>query len=149
MAEPSGTEKKVSTVLDSTLASVDQAEQAVLAAATKAGFTEDDLHWIGMSVRECMVNAVVHGNRYNAKKKVEFSITFTPEKMEVRIADQGEGFELNELADPLAEDNLMKASGRGIFLVRAFMDEFVIRRRSPEGTEVFLAKKLPAPAVSA
>jgi serine/threonine-protein kinase RsbW len=146
MADRSGTEKKVSEVLDSTLASVDHAEQAVLSAARDAGFNEDDLHWIGMSVRECMVNAVVHGNRYNANKKVEFSITTTPEKMQIRIADQGEGFELEEAPDPLADGNLLKSSGRGIFLVRAFMDDLIIRRRQPEGTEVILVKNLAGTA---
>ena len=56
--------------LDSTLESVDSAEELALSVAQRAGFDEDDLMKIGMAVRESMVNAVVHGNRYNAHKKV-------------------------------------------------------------------------------
>ena len=69
--------RTVDLVLDSTLESVDTAEEAVLREAQELGFDEDDMHRIGMSVRECMVNAVVHGNRYNARKKVHVTITRT------------------------------------------------------------------------
>jgi serine/threonine-protein kinase RsbW len=70
MADQEGLEARtVDQLLDSTLDSVDVAEEAVLKEAEELGFEEDDLHKIGMSVRECMVNAVVHGNRYNARKK--------------------------------------------------------------------------------
>jgi serine/threonine-protein kinase RsbW len=126
--------------LDSTLESVDSAEEAVLNAAQKMGFDEDDLHRIGMSVRECMVNAVVHGNRYNARKKVRLTISRTPERLEVIIADEGEGFDMTALPDPLADENLMRHSGRGLLLIQAFMDEFQIRKLDPKGTEVKMVK---------
>jgi len=129
-------------VLDSTLESVDVAEEAVLRRAEKLGFEDEDLHRIGMSVRECMVNAVVHGNRYNARKKVELSIAETPERLTIVIADEGEGFDLGTLPDPLADDNLLRHSGRGLLLMQAFMDEFQIRPRTPKGTEVKMVKYL-------
>ena len=132
--------------LDSTLKSVDTAEQLALDVARESGFDEDDLHKIGMSVRECMVNAVVHGNRYSAHKKVQFSVSRTPEKYTVRITDQGGGFDLSDLPDPLADENLLRNSGRGIFLVRAFMDEVQVRRVEPAGTEVVLIKNVVARA---
>jgi len=127
-------------VLDSTLESVDVAEEAVLRRAEKLGFGEDDLHSIGMSVRECMVNAVVHGNRYNARKKVELKIDSTAERLTIVIRDEGEGFDMGALPDPLAEDNLLRHSGRGLLLMQAFMDEFQVRRREPKGTEVIMVK---------
>ena len=130
--------------LDSTLESVDSAEETVLREATEVGFDEDDLHRIGMSVRECMVNAVVHGNRYNSHKKVRLSMSRTPERFTVRIADQGEGFNPDELPDPLAGDNLLRHSGRGIFLMKAFMDDLQVRRLGPAGTEVTLVKNVTA-----
>ncbi|MGH9782896.1 MAG: ATP-binding protein [Terriglobia bacterium] len=128
-------------VLESTLESVDQAERLTLEMAREAGFDEDDLHRIGMSVRECVVNAVVHGNRYDAQKTVDFSVTRSADRFQIRIADQGAGFEIKDLPDPLADENLLRTSGRGIFLIRAFMDEVHVNRLRPEGTEVILIKK--------
>jgi serine/threonine-protein kinase RsbW len=129
-------------VLDSTLESVDVAEEAVLRRAESLGFEDEDLHRIGMSVRECMVNAVVHGNRYNSRKKVELVIDQTPERLTIVIGDEGEGFDLTSLPDPLADDNLLRHSGRGLLLMQAFMDEFQIRPRQPKGTEVRLVKRV-------
>lgn len=126
--------------LESTLDSVDSAEELTVGAAQRAGFDDDDLMKIGMAVRESMVNAVVHGNRYNANKKVRLSVGRNAARFTVRIADQGEGFDFERLPDPLAPENLMRTSGRGIFLIRSFMDEFEIRRLDSGGTEVTLVK---------
>src|SRR5215813_8942214 len=98
--------RTVDMILDSTLDSVDTAERAALDLARESGFGEEELDRIGMSVRECMVNAVVHGNRYNAHKKVQLSLSRTPERFTIRIADQGEGFDPGALPDPVAGDNL-------------------------------------------
>ncbi len=64
-----GDMEKIQTTLESTLESVDKAESLVLQEAGKLGFDEDEAHQIGMAVRECMVNAVVHGNRYSKDKR--------------------------------------------------------------------------------
>jgi serine/threonine-protein kinase RsbW len=126
--------------LDSTLESVDSAEELAVGAAQRAGFEDDDLMKIGMAVRESMVNAVVHGNRYNSNKKVRLSVANNRERFTVRIADEGDGFDFSSLPDPVSPENLMRTSGRGIFLVRSFMDEFQIRHVEPAGTEVTLVK---------
>ncbi len=126
----------------STLDSVDAAEEIVLKEAQEMGFDEDDQHKIGISVRECMVNAVVHGNCYNARKKVRLAVTrAAPGRLEIRVADEGEHFDISQLPDPLADENLLRHSGRGILLMQAFMDEFQIRPRQPKGTEVRLVKR--------
>ena len=127
-------------LLDSTLDSVDHAEEIVLREARALGFDEDDLHKIGISVRECMVNAVVHGNRYHARKKVRLTVSRTGGKLEIVIADEGEHFDLSILPDPLAEENLMRQSGRGLMMMQAFMDEFQVKPCQPQGTEVRLVK---------
>jgi serine/threonine-protein kinase RsbW len=129
-------------LLDSTLESVEVAEDAVIKDAVEVGFGEDELHQLGMAVRESMVNAVVHGNRYNARKKVHVSITKDPDRLTVVIADEGDGFDLSNLPDPLAEENLLRQSGRGLLLIRAFMDEFQVQRGHPRGTEVRMVKYL-------
>jgi len=143
MGKNAGETETVEQFLDSTLDSVDDAESMVLQVAEKAGFDEEDLHKIGMAVRECMVNAVVHGNQYNAHKKVHVSVSKGSGRLTIAIADQGAGFDFDHLPDPLAEENLLRNSGRGIFLIRAFMDELQIRRLSP-GMEVTLVKYLGA-----
>jgi serine/threonine-protein kinase RsbW len=94
-----------------------------------------------------MVNAVVHGNRYNRNKQVH--VTASVEKFEspgarftICITDQGEGFEVHEVPDPLHDTNLLRHSGRGLFMMGAFMDDMKVRKVSPEGTEVTLVKNI-------
>ena len=129
-------------LLDSTLDSVEVAEKAVFEAAEDIGFGEDELHQLGMAVRESMVNAVVHGNRYNTRKKVHVSITKAPDRLTIIIADEGDGFDLANVPDPLDDDNLLRQSGRGLLLMRAFVDEFQVRRGELSGTEVRMVKYL-------
>jgi len=141
MREDSGSvSETVERWLDSTLESVDSAEELTAGIAQRAGFDDDDVMKIGLAVRESMVNAVVHGNRYSAHKKVRLAVTHNGSRLTVRIADQGEGFDVHHLPDPLAEDNLLRTSGRGIFLIRSFMDEVQIRRLEMGGIEVTLVK---------
>ena len=130
-------------VFESTLESVDSAEEIVLREARQMGFDEDEQHRIGISLRECLVNAVVHGNRYNSRKKVRLVVSRTPQRLEIVVTDEGAGFEMSHLPDPLAEENLLRQSGRGVMMIRAFMDEFHVRRREPAGTEIRMVKYLP------
>ena len=95
-----------------------------------------------MAVRETMVNAVVHGNRYNSYKRVHLEISRSADRLAIVVADEGDGFDLANLPDPLADENLLHQSGRGLLLVRAFVDEVQIRRLTPTGTEVRLVKYL-------
>ena len=133
----------VEEVFESTLDSVDSAEEIVLREARQMGFDEDEQHRIGISLRECVVNAVVHGNRYSSRKKVRLVVSRTPRRLEIVVADEGEGFEMSQVPDPLAEENLLRQSGRGVMMIRAFMDEFHVQRRQPAGTEIRMVKYLP------
>jgi serine/threonine-protein kinase RsbW len=114
------------------------------------GLDEDAVHWIGVAVRESVINAIKHGNREDAEKLVTVEFTFTPvsdpRELVVRVLDQGEGFDPEELADPLAPENLLKASGRGIFFMRSFMDDVTLRRAAEGGMEVRMVKKLSSGA---
>jgi serine/threonine-protein kinase RsbW len=133
---------KSQTLLDSTLQSVDDAEAIVMSAAKDLGFEEDDQHQIGMAVRECMVNAVVHGNRYSKNKKVHLEIESSGNSLVIVIGDEGAGFDIDSLPDPLAAENILRQSGRGLLLIRAFMDDFDLHPRPGGGTEVRIVKKL-------
>jgi serine/threonine-protein kinase RsbW len=135
---------RVAYTLDSTLDSVNKVEQTAAELATKVGFPEDDLHKITMSVREAAVNAVLHGNAYDPSKKITVAYETGPNMLSVTISDQGHGLHEEEIPDPLAEENLLKTSGRGIFLMRSFMDEVRIKDLHP-GTEITLVKHVTAP----
>lgn len=141
MANHKGTDvNTLEQVLESDLESVDKAEEVVLEQAQNLGFDEDDLHKIGMSMRECMVNAVVHGNRYNRRKKVYLKVVRSAECLSIWIGDEGDGFDPQDVPNPLEGDNLLRGSGRGVMLMQAFMDEFQVSRREPQGTEVRMVK---------
>ncbi len=140
--------ENIQTTLDSTLQTADKAEQLVMEEAGKLGLDDDEQHQIGMAVRECTVNAVVHGNRYNKNKKVHLQIERSNTDLTVVIGDEGEGFDIDSLPDPLAPENLLRQSGRGLMLARAFMDEFDLHPRPGGGTEVRLVKHLAKPIVS-
>lgn len=113
-----------------------------------ARFDEDATHWIGVAVRESVINAIKHGNREAPDKQVHVEFTFVEEDagshLDIRVQDEGAGFDPDMVGDPLAPENLLKASGRGIFFMRSFMDELVLRRRPEGGMEVCMRKQLPA-----
>lgn len=111
------------------------------------GLDEDALHWVSVAVRESVVNAIKHGNQNDHTKRVVVEFSATPaDYMAIRVADQGEGFDPDTLADPLAPENLLKASGRGIFLIRSFMSEVTLQRVPGGGMEVLMVKKVTATA---
>lgn len=134
--------EKTQTTLESTLQSVDEAEAMVMQEAQRLGFEDEEQHQIAMAVRECVVNAVVHGNRYSKKKRVHLDIERSEKSLTIVVGDEGEGFDLSSLPDPLSPENLLRQSGRGILLIRAFMDEFDLHPRPGGGTEVRLVKTL-------
>ena len=94
-----------------------------------------------MAVREAMINAVLHGNNYDPAKRVNLTLEQNGKELIVTITDEGHGFVPEEVPDPLAPENLLKESGRGIFLMRAFMDEVRFRKLNP-GTEIILIKRI-------
>jgi len=139
------TEQRVSYTLDSTLETVDNAEQAASRIAAEAGFDDDEVMQIAMAVREAAVNAVLHGNAYDPGKKVGLDFERTAQDLVITIRDQGKGLDLAKIPDPLAPENLLKTSGRGIFLIRSFMDEVEISP-SQTGTEIKLVKHVRGPS---
>ena len=135
------------------------------------GLDDDTQHYVGVAIRECVINAIMHGNHSDSSKHVfvEFSTASSPGRsgkpdkrgkpgelgkpgknlkdvgsvLTIRVRDQGEGFDPDSLADPLAPENLLKASGRGIFLIRSFMDDVQLRSAPEGGMEVRMIKRLP------
>jgi serine/threonine-protein kinase RsbW len=137
--------KHLEMTLETQVDSVNLAEEMCLRVAEAAGFGEDDCYRIGMSVREGVINAFHYGNEERPDKKIHLAVDLTADKMIIHVLDEGAGFKLSDVPDPLAEENLLSTSGRGIFLMRAFMDEFSVVSGRTGGAEIVMSKKLPAP----
>jgi serine/threonine-protein kinase RsbW len=132
----------VEVTLESDLKNVEVAEEITLRVAGTAGFDEDEQHRIEMAVHESMINAIWHGNKNDSSKSVWLQFKIYRDRLEIRIRDQGNGFDPHRIPDPLENDNLLNVSGRGIFLIRAFMDEFKVENVNGAGTEVTMVKHL-------
>ncbi len=110
------------------------------------GLDDDAVHWVGVAIRESVINAIKHGNRNDATKHVfvEFETAQAPEPpgLLIRVRDQGDGFDPETIANPLDPENLLKSSGRGIFLIRNFMDDVQLERAPQGGMEIRMVKRL-------
>ncbi len=115
------------------------------------GLDDDARHWVSVAIRESVINAIKHGNRYDAGKHVFVDLETEQGQpaLNIRVRDQGEGFDPQEVADPLAPENLLKSSGRGIFLIRNFMDHVELRRAPEGGMEIRMTKRAQGPSTSA
>ncbi len=140
--------KHLEVTLETNVESVNLAEEMCLRVAEAAGFPEDECYRIGMSVREGVINAFHYGNQEKPEKKIHLAVDLTTERMVIHVMDEGKGFKLSDVPDPLSEENLLSTSGRGIFLMRAFMDEFDVVPGRTGGAELIMAKKLPLPGSS-
>jgi len=112
------------------------------------GLDDDARHWVSVAIRESVINAIKHGNRNDASKHVfvDFEAPEGEALLTIRVRDEGEGFEPEEVADPLAPENLLKSSGRGIFLIRSFMENVQLRRAPEGGMEIRMTKRAPSAA---
>ena len=138
---------RIELTLPSTLATVDRMEQESERFAMEHGFNEDDAANIAMAAREAAVNAVMHGNSYSNSKQVRVSLQSSEADLTITIQDEGTGFNAALLPDPLLPENILRSSGRGIFLMRALMDEVNFRQLNP-GTELTMTKHRTAGAES-
>jgi serine/threonine-protein kinase RsbW len=138
----------VEVALESDLKNVEIAEEIARRVSGTAGFDEDDQHRIEMAVHESLINAIWHGNKNDSSKQVWLRFHIHGDRLEIRIRDQGAGFDASKIPDPLASENLLNVSGRGIFLIRTFMDEFHVQSIAGCGTEVTLVKRLNSRAKS-
>ncbi len=132
----------VEVTLESTLTNVEVAEELARRVSATAGVDEEDQHKIEMAVHESMINAVWHGNKNDSSKTVWLRCQIQNGRLEIRIRDQGNGFDPSRIPDPLAMENILKVSGRGIFLIRTFMDEFRVTHKPGLGTEVTMVKRV-------
>jgi serine/threonine-protein kinase RsbW len=111
--------------------------------ADAMAFDEEARNAITISVVEAGTNAIQHGNREDSSKPTEVLFVQEDGQLVILIRDEGVGFDPHHLADPLAAENMFAESGRGVYILRSFMDEVDFSFRSGTGTECRLVKYLP------
>ena len=142
MRETRAAATSVRLVFSSEIRLVDLAHAAAEKMAEVVGLDADEALNVGLAAREAVINAIVHGNRRQPARKVHMTITGEPRRLRVTVRDHGLGFDPDREPDPTDEDNLLNTSGRGLLLMRAFVDEVRFRRRPGGGLEVTLIKAL-------
>jgi serine/threonine-protein kinase RsbW len=121
---------------------IEAADRLVVDLATFVGFDADSTEDIRTAVHESVMNAITHGNLVDPTRRVSVDLAIHPGALEIWIQDEGRGFEPSQVPDPLAGENLTKPSGRGIFLMRAFMDAVSFSRSANGGTRVRMLKRV-------
>jgi len=102
-----------------------------------AGYDKDDCFSIRLAMEEALINAIKHGNKFDRSRKIHVSTDIDSQRVEITIADEGEGFDPANVPDPTADENLEKPCGRGIMLMRAYMDKVIY---NDKGNEVRMIK---------
>lgn len=135
---------KLSFEIASRFEELDLVDGLIEALLEHLGLDEDERSNLVLAVREAAANAVQHGNRLEADKPVGIEAGVVSDELRVEVRDRGSGFDVDALPDPLAPENLLKRTGRGILLMRNFMDEVTFEFPEAGGTIVLLRKRLPA-----
>ena len=143
MQQITATGTTVKLVLVSDIKLVDLVHTASEKMAELAGFDAEEALNVGLAVREAVINAIVHGNKQDPGLKVDVTITAGPDGLEAKVRDRGVGFDPDATPDPTSEDNLLNMSGRGLLLIRAFVDEVAYARARGGGMEITLTKSSP------
>jgi serine/threonine-protein kinase RsbW len=104
--------------------------------------SEETRHWLLMALREALANAIKHGNRQDLSKRIHLEMDVVGQDLRISIRDEGEGFDPAAVDDPLAPENRLKTSGRGIFYMKTFMDDVRFRKLEAGGMEITLTKNL-------
>lgn len=110
--------------------------------AARIGLPEPDRDTICTSVVEVCTNAIEHGNREDPSKYMNLRIDYDSSRIDIYVSDEGTGFDPDSLRDPVKPENLLRERGRGIFILRAFMDEVNFNMAPGSGTTVHLVKNL-------
>jgi serine/threonine-protein kinase RsbW len=133
--------QRIEVVLETLIESIALAEEVGVRVAAAAGFDEDDQYKIGLAVHEAVMNAFQYGNEQQRERKIHVVFELLHEKLVIHVTDQGTGFCLEDVPDPRNDENVLGDSGRGVLLMKAFMDEFHVRVSATGGAEVIMAKR--------
>ena len=130
---------KISMQFFSNLFMTDFSEEFFRLSLSKTKISEERVDWVALSLREAVNNAIIHGNKNNPEKKVEVEIEFLDDEIYIRVWDEGDGFNPDSLPDPTKDENLLQPHGRGIFLIKQFVNKVeFISRNSGFGIELMI-----------
>ena len=130
--------------IQSSFEMVDLVQVVFESLSSEVGFDSDSSHWMSVAIRESVTNAVRHGNKLDQQKRVVICFEVGDDEFSVSVEDEGEGFDPDGIPDPLAEENLLRASGRGVFFMKNFMDEVTYEFEPDRGTRVTMVKRVQA-----
>ncbi|HET6145150.1 MAG TPA: ATP-binding protein [Candidatus Acidoferrales bacterium] len=133
--------QRIEVILETLIESIALAEEMGVRVASIAGFGEDDQYKIGLAVHEGVMNAFQYGNEERRERKIHLTFVLHEEKLEIHVVDQGAGFRLEDVPDPRNDENVLSDSGRGVLLMRAFMDEVDVVSSAAGGAKVVMAKR--------
>jgi serine/threonine-protein kinase RsbW len=133
--------QRIEVVLETLIESIALAEEMGVRVAAEAGFGEDDQYKIGLAVHEGVMNAFQYGNQERRERKIHLTFVLHEEKLVIHVVDQGAGFRIEDVPDPRNDENVLSDSGRGVLLMRAFMDEVDVVSSAAGGAEVVMAKR--------
>jgi len=128
--------------IPSTLDYLSQVDEFIESKLRKLGIDEDQIADIAISVTEAVTNAVVHGNKNDLNKKVTISLKADSSRVEVRVEDEGAGFDPDSIRSPISEENLLKENGRGVFILKSLMDKVDFSPGFKKGTRIKMVKFL-------
>ena len=132
--------QRMEVVLETLIESIALAEEVGVRVAAVAGFSEDDQYKIGMAVHEGVMNAFQYGNKQRRERKIHVTFELLEDRLVVHVVDQGAGFRLEDVPDPRDDENVLGDSGRGVLLMKAFMDEVAVLSSASGGAEVIMSK---------
>lgn len=133
--------QRIEVVLETLIESIALAEDMAVRVAAEVGFSEDDQYKIGLAVHEGVMNAFQYGNEQRRERKIRVTFELLEEKLVIHVTDQGAGFRLEDIPDPRDDENVLDDSGRGVLLMKAFMDEVEVLTSAEGGAQVVMVKR--------
>ena len=111
-----------SVVIESTASAIVEPLVCILDTLKACNFNQEDIFAVHLALQEAFLNAIKHGNKIDPSKEVKIDYLVSLEKIEISMTDEGNGFDPDTIPDPRIGDNLYKTEGRGLFLMRSYMD---------------------------
>jgi serine/threonine-protein kinase RsbW len=133
--------QRIEVVLETLIESIALAEQMGMRVAAEAGFGDDDQYRIGLAVHEGVMNAFQYGNEQRRERKIHLAFELHEDKLVIHVIDQGAGFRIEDVPDPRNDENVLEDSGRGVLLMKAFMDEVEVLSSEAGGAKLVMAKR--------
>jgi len=132
--------QRIEVVMETLIESIALAEEMAMRVAAAAGFGDDDQYKVGLAVHEAVMNAFQYGNQQRRERKIHLTFELHDDRLVIHVIDQGAGFRIEDVPDPRNDENVLEDSGRGVLLMKAFMDEVDVLSSASGGAKLVMAK---------